>query len=213
MEAFSCYNSSSCNQSGLTLPIHAYPHESGNNSITGGYVYRGSAVPSLMGKYVYADYVSGRIWALSKTQSGYANELLVDTAFNVASFGVDADGELLICGFDSKIHRLRATSTSTEGSSGPMGMLLEPAYPNPASETVRLPINLSHAAWTRVVVHDALGRKVANVLDARMPTGHHVVSWSGHNDRGARMPAGLYWIRVSTDVQGTRSAAVIYLPS
>lgn len=65
MEASACFEpSEGCNTSGLTLPINEYPH--GNDwgqSVCGGYVYRGPNAGNLEGAYVFADYVSGRIWA------------------------------------------------------------------------------------------------------------------------------------------------------
>ncbi|MGZ4885701.1 MAG: PQQ-dependent sugar dehydrogenase, partial [Halobacteriota archaeon] len=62
MEGSSCYSPpSGCNQTGLSLPIWEYNHSIGY-SVTGGFVYRGAALPELVGSYVYGDYGSGRIW-------------------------------------------------------------------------------------------------------------------------------------------------------
>ncbi|MCB0314274.1 MAG: PQQ-dependent sugar dehydrogenase, partial [Calditrichaeota bacterium] len=107
MEATHCYPpGSSCDTTSLTLPIWEYSHSLGI-SVTGGYVYRGPTLPGLTGKYIYADFGSGRIWAISYDGSAPAqNELLIDTPLNIASFGVDADNELYICAFDGKIYRL-----------------------------------------------------------------------------------------------------------
>ena len=55
------YGRNRCDQNGLTLPIAEYAHSHGNCSITGGYVYRGAAVPALSGAYLYGDYCSGRV--------------------------------------------------------------------------------------------------------------------------------------------------------
>lgn len=74
-------------------PLSEYPRSLGN-SITGGYVYRGSAIPELIGRYVFADVGSGRFWALlSDGQGGYSNDQLIDTDFGPTSFGVDQDAE------------------------------------------------------------------------------------------------------------------------
>jgi len=76
-------------------PVSEYPHGSGNGSITGGFVYRGTSIPGLYGRYVFADYLSGRIWALeSDGMGGYTNEELIDTSTGPSSFGIDQDGEL-----------------------------------------------------------------------------------------------------------------------
>ena len=87
------FNTSGCG-SGLIDPVSEYSHSLGN-SITGGQVYRGSAIPELVGRYLFADYGSGRIWALqSDGQGGYSNDQLIDTNFGPTSFGADQSGEL-----------------------------------------------------------------------------------------------------------------------
>jgi uncharacterized repeat protein (TIGR03806 family) len=76
-------------------PVSEYPNSGGNGSITGGFVYRGTNIPGLFGRYVFADFVSGRIWALqSDGMDGYTNEELINTSTGPSSFGVDQDGEL-----------------------------------------------------------------------------------------------------------------------
>ncbi len=77
-------------------PIWEYDHRVGK-SITGGYVYRGNRLPELQGCYLYADYVSGRIWALkidSKTGRAVANYGLRENGLPVLAFGEDQNGEV-----------------------------------------------------------------------------------------------------------------------
>jgi Glucose / Sorbosone dehydrogenase len=94
---------------GLTDPIWEYPRSQGQ-SITGGYVYRGPSIPSLVGKYVYADHPARHIWALSYDDTVATNEFLVDAPNRVSSFGVAENGELFVCGYstggDTKIRGL-----------------------------------------------------------------------------------------------------------
>jgi glucose/arabinose dehydrogenase len=110
MEGLDCYlPSTGCNQSGLTLPVFEYDHSQGC-SITGGYVYRGDRIPSLQGSYVYGDYCSGKIWAL--TYDGGAvteNILLVDTGLSITSFGEDPAGNLYILDRQGGIYTLVQT--------------------------------------------------------------------------------------------------------
>ena len=91
----------------LIEPVIEYPQRQGRDviglSVTGGYVYRGSAMPELYGAYVYGDYVSGRIWALRYADGRVTAHREVYTpppVVYIASFGEDEAGELYICGFD-----------------------------------------------------------------------------------------------------------------
>ena len=118
MEGFHCFSpSSGCDQSGLALPIHEYPHNGARKSVTGGYVYRGPGVPELIGQYIYGDFVDGRIWALEYDgQQVVQNTELLNTSLGIASFGVDQNNELYICAFDGQIYRFVPTvspSTNT----------------------------------------------------------------------------------------------------
>lgn len=84
----------SCDPAGLTDPVWEYDHSQGA-SVTGGYVYRGSAIPALAGIYVFGDFVSGRIWGLPVDGSEPATEL-IDSGLSVASFAVDQAGEIYV---------------------------------------------------------------------------------------------------------------------
>jgi uncharacterized repeat protein (TIGR03806 family) len=82
--------------SGLIDPVHQYGRTLGT-SVTGGYVYRGAALPALTGRYLFADYGSGRIWRLVPNGSGgFTSEELLDTSLSIASFGQGNDGELYV---------------------------------------------------------------------------------------------------------------------
>jgi uncharacterized repeat protein (TIGR03806 family) len=79
---------------GLIDPVYEYAHDQGN-SITGGFVYRGTAVPELQGSYLFSDYGSGRLWRLvDDGAGGLTGELQLETGLAVASFGQGNDGEL-----------------------------------------------------------------------------------------------------------------------
>lgn len=93
MEGDFCYNASTCDQTGLTLPVIDYSHDFGQ-SITGGYVYRGTANPSLVGRYFYGDFISGKIWSLKMTGGSADSTLMFRTSYMVSTFGVDNNKEL-----------------------------------------------------------------------------------------------------------------------
>lgn len=106
MEGAVCYQRADCDKSGFVPPVATYGHDVGC-SVTGGYVYRGSALPTLQGAYLYADYCSGRIWGLRHQGEAVAvQRQLLDAPFQVVSFGEDADGELYVLGFDGGVYRL-----------------------------------------------------------------------------------------------------------
>jgi glucose/arabinose dehydrogenase len=91
-------------QEGLELPIWEYGRDEGL-AVIGGYVYRHPTATALGGAYIYGDYGTGRIWALTLSENGApTNSLLIDTSLNILSFGVDNDLELYICGSDGKIY-------------------------------------------------------------------------------------------------------------
>ena len=102
MEGGSCYNATTCTQTNLEVPLIDYGHSSGACSITGGYVYRGSAIPGIRGHYFYSDYCSGFLRSFR-----YSNGAAVDekdwglTMSAVTSFGVDAAGEIYIMSGDT----------------------------------------------------------------------------------------------------------------
>jgi len=98
MEGTHCYGSSAgCNRQGLALPVAEYDHDSGGCAVTGGYVYRGAAIPDLEGVYFYGDYCSGYIWALRTTGSGVQAPVRVFASdLNISSFGEDEAGELYV---------------------------------------------------------------------------------------------------------------------
>ncbi len=83
----------------LTDPIAEYSHSSGR-SVTGGFVYRGQDFPNLVGRYFYADYVTGNLWSLYKTGSNpdtwATPELELSTGLLISAFGEDENGELYI---------------------------------------------------------------------------------------------------------------------
>jgi glucose/arabinose dehydrogenase len=90
---------SPCNIPGLTPPVIEYDHSGGACSITGGYVYRGSAVPALQGTYFYGDFCA-RFVRSFRLVNGVATEQVdwaaLNPGGNITSFGEDAAGELYI---------------------------------------------------------------------------------------------------------------------
>jgi len=104
MEGHHCYlPKKKCNDGTLTLPVAEYAHKYGC-SITGGYVYRGEAIPNLYGKYVFGDYCTGTIWTIDQNSNFEMKELL-KTDFNISSFGEDIAGGLYMVDYGGAIYK------------------------------------------------------------------------------------------------------------
>jgi glucose/arabinose dehydrogenase len=98
MEGAHCLNGAQCSPAGLALPAFEYTHSEGC-SVTGGYVYRGQAIPALQGLYFFSDFCQGTIRSL-RYAGGTANVVTewptLKPGGNVSSFGEDASGELYV---------------------------------------------------------------------------------------------------------------------
>ena len=110
MEAAHCYTSG-CSQQGLTLPVLEYSHADGC-SITGGYVYRGSAIAGLRGHYFYADYCEGwiRSFRWDGSQASDRRSWDLGSIGNITSFGEDAGHELYVTSTSGKVYRFAPAS-------------------------------------------------------------------------------------------------------
>ncbi|MBL0214628.1 MAG: PQQ-dependent sugar dehydrogenase [Myxococcales bacterium] len=112
VEGNHCFRKAACARDGFTAPIADYSHDEGC-SVTGGFVYRGKALPMLDGRYFYADYCTGLLrsltWKDGYTRDHWDWKAAIDREgilAQVSSFGVDADGELYIVELTGSIYRL-----------------------------------------------------------------------------------------------------------
>ncbi|MDH3396579.1 MAG: PQQ-dependent sugar dehydrogenase, partial [Acidimicrobiia bacterium] len=110
MEGEHCFNpSSGCSGAGLVLPVFEYGHGEGC-SVTGGYVYRGSAIPELAGHYFYGDFCSGWVRSFRYTGNGVANtwdwQADLGTVASLTSFGTDGAGELYAVSGAGTVYRI-----------------------------------------------------------------------------------------------------------
>jgi glucose/arabinose dehydrogenase len=97
--------SENCEGKEFIDPVLEYDHSQGA-SVTGGYVYRGSAIPDLQGRYVFGDFTNGYIWFASQQGERWTSTLWQDSDLNISSFGEDADGELFVVDYRGAIYRL-----------------------------------------------------------------------------------------------------------
>ncbi len=98
IEGFHCYKPAiGCVTTGFTPPIVEYEHLNGRCAVIGGYVYRGTAISALVGRYVYGDFCTGEIWTISSTATSPATPVLqLDSSLTISSFGENQAGELYV---------------------------------------------------------------------------------------------------------------------
>jgi hypothetical protein len=111
MEGTLCYNAASCERSGLTLPAFEYDHganDANGCSITGGFVYRGGAIPGLSGRYFYSDYCRGYLKSFLASGGNITEQRDWNIAAigNVVSFGQDGQGELYLLSSRGSVHKI-----------------------------------------------------------------------------------------------------------
>lgn len=95
-----------CATAGLTDPIAEYDDSIGN-SITGGFVYRGSAIPELQGQYVFGDFITGRVFVIpDSSQQGTTPVEVMNTSISIVAFAEDLDGELYILDIGGQMHQI-----------------------------------------------------------------------------------------------------------
>jgi glucose/arabinose dehydrogenase len=91
-------------EAAVTFPIATYPHSDGSCSVTGGYVYRGEAIPALQGYYFYSDYCSGNLWSAWRDAAGtWQSTQVTTTGRQISSFGEDEQGELYMIDYNGVV--------------------------------------------------------------------------------------------------------------
>ncbi|UCH84016.1 MAG: PQQ-dependent sugar dehydrogenase [Candidatus Latescibacterota bacterium] len=203
MEGFHCYSPPvGCDTTGLTLPVWEYTHDVGF-SVTGGYVYRGTQFPNLVGMYIYADYYFGIIWALDYNGSSPPLNLeLVDAPFRITSFGVDVHGEVLICGLDGKIYKLVDNASGVgDTSDTPSPVRVNQNYPNPFNPTTVISFALPERMNTTLSIYDVSGEPVTTLIDDTVDGGYKEITWDGKDSRGNPVSSGVYFYRLTAGNQ------------
>ena len=104
-----CFAASDCDRTGITFPITEYGHDGGACAVTGGYVYRGGAIPSLRGHYFYGDFCAGFVKSLRVDGGGAADQRdwpQLAPGGQITSFGQDAAGEVYIVTAGGSVFRI-----------------------------------------------------------------------------------------------------------
>lgn len=196
MEGSICYSpSSGCDTAGLTLPVWDYDRSLGG-SITGGMVYRGTRIPELIGSYVFGDFVSGFVAALTLDDQPVVTMLDTLSPFRLTSFGQDENNELFACLHDGTILRFDPDGVSAVASPGqvPRTVRLEPNYPNPFNPETTIRFQMAEDARVTLRIRDVLGRTVATLIDRHLPRGEHRADWRAGSSAGGTYVAELIMV-------------------
>ena len=180
------FNTTNCPpESELTFPIAEYSSAtgSGNCSITGGYVYRGSVYADIQGVYIFADYCNGTISTLD--QSGTIVEQL-DVSDNWVSFGEDVNGELYAVALGGDIYKIEGgeiLSNSTIDDASDISLV-----PNPASNIIELKAN--NALISEITITDVKGSVIYS--EKNKPTETKTISVSSFSN-------GMYFVKAISE--------------
>ena len=80
----------------------------------------------------------------------------------------------------------------------PNEFALHPNYPNPFNPSTNIDFDIVKDGHTQIIVYDIMGRQIKNLVGGIMKSGYHTVSWSGRNDSGNNVSAGVYLCTLST---------------
>jgi glucose/arabinose dehydrogenase len=194
MEGNDCFDPETCDTTGLNIvaPLYTYAHI-GSASITGGFVYHGSTIPSLVGKYIYADFITGDVKALSWNGVNPPTNSFVTTLSSIPSFGVDKNGELLIASFDGNIYRLFATPTTVQTPAFSAALSIGP---NPFHDALTIKVTLPTASPVELSVYDVAGHRVARLMSGNAAARAVDLRWDGRDASGVTVRSGVYFLRL-----------------
>lgn len=192
MEGLHCFEpSTGCDTSGLTMPVWEYDHGDGQ-SVTGGFVYRGSSAQEISGDYIYADFVSGRIWAFAFFGNP-ANRLLFNTDLQISTFGVDQNQELYFASFsDGKIYKFQGEPTAVDNEQLEYEFRLFQNYPNPFNPETSIEYQVARREMITLKVYDILGNELKTLVDKIQAPGSYKIRFDA-----SELPSGVYFCKLT----------------
>ena len=129
-------------------PLHEYDHTQGV-AVIGGYVYRGSQLPSQYGHYLYGDFGSGRVWSLTTNGTSVTSNVQIGTLAALSSFGEDNAGELRLVSLNGTLHKLaiaNGTGSAPPARLSQTGLFSNLATATPVAGLIEYDIN--HGFWS-----------------------------------------------------------------
>lgn len=189
-EGNTAYNTAGCAAQGtMKSPLFVTTHASGNCSITGGYVYRGSLYPNFQGKYFFSDYCQAKIGMSDAT--GNVTLSATFSGNNFVTFGEDSAGELYVGSISNGIiYKVIDSSLGTEENNKQAFRI----YPNPAKSEVFLGSNDPWVYASKIEINDLNGK----VIHTQQNSSEPIRSVSTE-----RFPAGMYVLKVLTNLGTT----------
>jgi len=194
-EGFANFIPADCEgESDLILPVHVYATGGPDGaSITGGFVYRGTRQPSLQGHYIYGDYVSKKIFSITRDEAGnWVNQELLRSISNISTFGEDATGELYVAGHvQGRIFQIMDDQT-TSTTEMPLSNLVQ-ISPNPFEEFIQLQVVGEQSKQPlQLQVFNLQGqllfeKKINSIGSEKIPLVH--------------LPKGVYWMQLQQSGQ------------
>jgi glucose/arabinose dehydrogenase len=207
-EGNATFNTSGCGpSSNYTFPITVYQNVGSDISITGGYVYRGSRVPWLVGRYIYADYGSRKTWKLLLSGGTVSeNEQIGLAPSGVPSFGVDQNNELYTVCSNGLIYKFLNTVIGVNGNGNtiPDGFVLEQNYPNPFNPSTSIRFTVPVNTAVNIKIYDLTGQEIAVLLNESKSAGNYSVTWEAAN-----YPSGVYFYEMTAGDYKERKKMVL----
>lgn len=196
LEGLHCYNAPICDTTLKRKPIWEYTHSNSNISVTGGYVYRGSALPALYGKYIFGDYVSGRIWALNYDSINPASTaVIIDRPVSVAqqkmisSFGIDRQNNIYAISYaEGKIFEIVPDPTGNNEISVEKELFISQNSPNPFSGQTVFEFAVAKPGFVKLCIYNELGELINTVLNEQKSAGNYQVIFDAE-----KLTSGVYY--------------------
>ena len=190
-----------CDLAAYEAPVFSYDHNphTGGFSISGGMVYRGSAIPSLQGHVLYADYVTRRVWALDPTDADTTHLVSlsdggINAGISAVREGPDGEAYILVHSFNAptRVLRLEEVPVAQDDAVPVASSTLALRGPNPFSDATQVTVQLAEGGPARVTLHDVLGRELATLFEGELAPGAvQPISISG-----ASWAPGVYAVRM-----------------
>jgi glucose/arabinose dehydrogenase len=201
MEGLHCYAATTCDTTNKRKPVWEYPQGSNNYSVTGGYVYRGSLMPTLYGKYIYGDYVSGRIWALNYDGiNPTTNAIVIDRPTvtsqqkTISAFGIDRQNNIYVISYgEGKIYKIVPNPTGISDTDLDLKSKVTQNVPNPFTKQTVFSIYNASAGFVNLSIYNAYGELVKTLVNDVKTAGSFELLFDAEN-----LNPGIYFYSLRT---------------